>query len=222
MTAKVITVFNSKGGVGKTTVSMNLAGSLARRGFKVLVVDMDRQGTSTSWVSQAADEKDFPAQVANLHQLGGKVHRELKKKLPDFDYIVVDCPPAIESPAPSSALLVSDLSIVPFNPSVPDLWAVTKTDALLEQAMVINETLKARLLATQRIRSAIGDDVIAALTQCTTQKMFETSIPQLAAFRECVSVGGTVHDVPRSTRAVECIESLTDEVLALLNSEEEN
>lgn len=220
MTAKVITVFNSKGGVGKTTVAMNLAGTLGRRGAKVLVVDMDRQGTSTRWVSQAPDEKEFPAQVTNLHQLGGKMHRELRNKLPDFDYVIVDCPPAIESPAPSSALLVSDLAIIPFSPSVPDMWAVDLVSSLIDQAMITNENLITRMLATQRIRSAIGDNVIAALRECTGQQLFETSIPQLAAFRECISLGGTVHDVPRSERAVKCMESLADEVVLLLNSEE--
>jgi chromosome partitioning protein len=44
---KVISVYNSKGGIGKTFISENLAYSLARRGFKVLAIDFDQQGGMT-------------------------------------------------------------------------------------------------------------------------------------------------------------------------------
>jgi chromosome partitioning protein len=57
MTAKIITVANQKGGSGKTTVSMQVAGTLARRGNKVLVVDADPQGTATRWAASADDER---------------------------------------------------------------------------------------------------------------------------------------------------------------------
>ncbi|MHC5730941.1 MAG: AAA family ATPase, partial [Nostoc sp.] len=56
MTAKIIAVVNQKGGSGKTTVSMQLAGAIARRSNKVLVVDADPQGTATRWAASALDE----------------------------------------------------------------------------------------------------------------------------------------------------------------------
>lgn len=219
MLAKIVTVFNSKGGCGKTTVAMNIAGALGRRGFKVLVVDMDRQGTATRWFAQAKDGKEFPAQVSNLHALGGTVHRELRNKIKDFHFVIVDCPPAIESAAPSSALLVSDMAIIPFIPSVPDMWAVSDVDQLVERARITNESLKARLLATQKIRSSIGDDVIFALQESTGLELMSSSLRQLAAFRECIDIGGTVHDVARAGKAIADIESLANEILEVLGME---
>ncbi len=47
MPAKIIAAVNQKGGSGKTTLSMQLAGALARRGHEVLIVDADPQGTAT-------------------------------------------------------------------------------------------------------------------------------------------------------------------------------
>ena len=45
---KTIAVMNQKGGTGKTTSAINLAGELVRRGKRVLIVDMDTQGNATS------------------------------------------------------------------------------------------------------------------------------------------------------------------------------
>ena len=56
MPAKILAVVNQKGGSGKTTLSMQLAGALARRHHKVLVVDADPQGTATRWAASAEDE----------------------------------------------------------------------------------------------------------------------------------------------------------------------
>jgi chromosome partitioning protein len=49
---RVIAVANSKGGVGKTTTSLNIAGELAKRGYQVLLVDLDPQGNATAALTQ--------------------------------------------------------------------------------------------------------------------------------------------------------------------------
>src|SRR5215203_1872085 len=117
MAAKIIAVCNQKGGSGKTTLSMQLAGSLARRGNKVLVVDADPQGTATRWAASADDENPFPASVVGLTAASEKVHREVKKFINDYDFIVIDCPPSADSPVPQSSLLIADLALVPIIPT---------------------------------------------------------------------------------------------------------
>src|SRR5215210_3084198 len=155
MPAKIISVVNQKGGSGKTTLSMQLAGSLARRGNKVLVVDADPQGTATRWSASPYDEKPFPASVVGLSAASTKVHREVKKFVPDYQYIVIDCPPAADSPVPQSALLVADLALVPVIPSPPDLWAAVGIRKVIENAGDINEQLQARLVVNQ-LQSNVG------------------------------------------------------------------
>jgi chromosome partitioning protein len=106
---KIISVSNQKGGCGKTTVTMQLAGILGNENYKVLVVDADPQGTSTRWAASAEDHKAFPATISGLSAAGSKVHQEVEKYVNMYDFIIIDCPPAVDSPVPQSALLISDL-----------------------------------------------------------------------------------------------------------------
>jgi chromosome partitioning protein len=78
MPAKIITVFNQKGGAGKTTVSCNLAGALGLRAKKTLLVDLDPQATASISVGNAPDERPFPASLANLSSVK-KPEREIRK-----------------------------------------------------------------------------------------------------------------------------------------------
>ncbi len=125
---------------------MHLAGTLGLRGARSMLVDMDEQGTATRWAAQATDERPFPASVIGPAPSGGAMHREVRKFIHDYDYILVDCPPAVHSAAPSSALLISDLAIIPVVPSPPDLWAAVAAKTLA-QHIGQNETLQIRVMA---------------------------------------------------------------------------
>lgn len=83
----------------------------------MLVVDADPQATATRWAATAEDNKPFPATVVGLSAASAKVHREVRRFVEDYKYIIVDCPPAADSPVPQSALLVADLALVPLIPS---------------------------------------------------------------------------------------------------------
>lgn len=217
MAAKIIAVINQKGGTGKTTVSMNLAGALARRGKRVCVIDADPQGTATRWAASAPDDAPFPAPVLGLSAAGGKVHREVRKLVGDYDYILIDCPPAADSPVPQSALLVADLGLIPVIPSPPDLWATIGIRTVVENASDINEALKARLVVNQ-LQSNVGiaRDALEILPEfgvevCKAKLHHRAAYKQAALDGQSVHVGGS-----RAKQAVEEVEALTAEVLKLL------
>ena len=198
MTAKVVTVFNQKGGCGKTTIAMSLAGSFGLRGYSSLVVDMDPQGTASRWASAAPEERPFPASVISLAPMEGKMHREVKNHIDKFDVIFVDCPPAMNSAAPTSAMLISDLALIPLVPSPADIWAAESAKKLAEAAQANNEELVARVVANEF-------------------PLLKTSLGSRAAFREAQILGSTVHQVPRATVAMEEVELMAEEVLHLLH-----
>lgn len=218
MSARVITVCNQKGGVGKTTITMQLSGTLALRGYRVLVVDADPQGTSMRWAASAEDEMPYPATVVGLSAAGAKVHREVKKFFNDYDLIVIDCPPAADSPVPQSALVVSDLALVPIIPSPPDLWASVGIRQVIENASGINEGLVSRLVINQlRDRTRLGQEVLRMLPEFGMERC-NVMLRQREPYRQSPMFGQTVHFLGNlASEAVKEVEALTSEVLALLD-----
>jgi chromosome partitioning protein len=217
MTAKVVTVFNQKGGCGKTTIAMSLAGALGLRGFKALVVDMDPQGTASRWASAAPEDRPFPASVMSLAPMEGKMHREVKNHMDKFDVIFIDCPPAMNSAAPTSAMLVSDLALIPLVPSPADIWAAESAKKLAEAAQANNETLVARIVANMVQRStSLAKELLELLDEDKEFPLVKSTLGSRAAFREAQILGATVHAVPRATAAVEEVENMATEVLDLL------
>jgi chromosome partitioning protein len=219
MAAKILAVVNQKGGSGKTTLSMQLAGAFARLGHEVLVVDADPQGTATRWAASAEEEKPFPAMVAGLAAAGGKVHREVKKYTGRCDYIIIDCPPAVESLAPQSALLIADLALVPVIPSPPDLWASVGITKLIENARTVNEELLALIVLNQcQVNQVLTKDAREILKDF--QVPLATSyLGDRAVYRQSSLYGTTVHTMGmRAEPAINEITGLAEEILRMLKS----
>ena len=219
MKAKVIAVVNQKGGAGKTTVAMQLAGSLGRRGLKILVVDADPQGTSTRWAASADDSRPFPATVVGLSAAQGKLHREVKKLMDDYEYIVIDGPPASDSPVAQSALMIADLALVPIIPSPLDMWASIGIKKGIEDASDMNEGLKSRLVVNQcQPNTRLAKDVLDLLPKFGI-KMAKSQFHQRTVYRQSAVFGQTVHDFgAKASPAIEEVEMLVKEVLELLGN----
>lgn len=217
MAAKIIAVVNQKGGAGKTTLSMNLAASLAHRRHKVLVVDADPQGTATRWAASADDEHLFPASVVGLSAAHTKVHREVKKLIDDYAWIVIDCPPAADSPVPQSALLIADLALVPLLPSPLDMWAAVGIREVIEMVSNINETLLSRLVLNQcQPQTTLSQQALEILPEFGIP-LCQSYIGRREVFRQTPSFGQTVHDFGKAAKsAIDEVENLTDEVLKIL------
>lgn len=208
----IVTITNQKGGCGKTTVTMGLAGTLALRGHKVLVVDADLQATASRWACAADEDQPFPAAVTGLAAAGGKLHREVKKYVGDYDYILIDTPPAVESSAPQSALLISDLVLVPVIPSPADLWAAQGILTIIESASVVNEELQALLLPNMVPHTTLGREALEALSDFGLS-VADAGLGQRTAYREAAIEGSTVQALGnRAKQAIAELEALCDQI----------
>jgi chromosome partitioning protein len=216
MKARIIAVINSKGGVGKTTVCMNLTASLASRGYKLLVADCDNQASSMSWALAAPDTAPFPAAVVNFASYEGKIHREIQKQLDNYDFILCDCPANLDALAPLSALLVAQLALIPMQPSPADLWAARGVKTLIERAQTVNEGLKAAILPNRVVRTSLSKAIMRELENFGVPLMTSRLFNRVA-YQEAVIAGTSVFDLGRDAiSAAEEVRLMTDEVLTLL------
>ncbi len=126
--AYVIAVANQKGGCGKTTISMNVAGCLARGGYKVLLVDADPQASAMQWRNNREDSA-LPFHVQSFPF--PTLHKELPAQIQQagYDVVLIDCPPGAATKADGkgditrSALLLAHAVLMPVRPTPLDYQA---------------------------------------------------------------------------------------------------
>ena len=122
--SECIVIANTKGGVGKTTTAIYLGCALVELGRRVVVVDLDKQGSASSWADRAADAGaplPFTVEVSNAARLGRLV-RSLRAA---GVTVVVDTPPG-DADAIDGAVSVADFVVVPMQASaieVERVWA---------------------------------------------------------------------------------------------------
>jgi chromosome partitioning protein len=220
MLAKIIIVTNQKGGAGKTNTAVHLAGTAVRRKIKTLLIDADKQGTATKWVAQAEEGALHKIRVMGLAMAEAKIAQEVKQYVDDYDLIIVDCPPSVDSPIPQVMLMIADLAIVPIVPKPGDLWASTDLLELADRAMAVNPDLRVRLLGSNVIANlAMSKHSLSSMAQMReSAPLFKTRLHQRTAYVESMLTGDSVHFFGSAAKAaVGEIESLFDEVAAVLD-----
>jgi chromosome partitioning protein len=110
---KTFLVTNPKGGSGKTTLATNLAGYFASRGKRVLLSDLDRQGSSMSWLERR------PEHLPEIMGIAGKY----AKKHHDPEVTIIDSPAGLRGDKLSEAVKTADFVIVPMQSSIFDIHA---------------------------------------------------------------------------------------------------
>ncbi|MBK4362064.1 AAA family ATPase, partial [Candidatus Hamiltonella defensa] len=125
----IISVLNQKGGVGKTTLSINIAAQLSLNGKRTLLLDADPQGSSLDWAAARDEESLFT--VVGLPR--ATLHKEIRKFAEDYEHIIIDGPPRVTELA-RSAIMAADMVIIPVQPSPYDVWAAQEVIALINEA----------------------------------------------------------------------------------------
>jgi chromosome partitioning protein len=202
----IVSLVNQKGGVGKTTMTVNIAGCRHAMGEQVLVVDADPQGSLLQWRS-IAGETHFDVQHWPIERLGRKLRPQIRK----YDHIMIDSPPGM-SAVTRSALSISDMAIIPVGPSPLDIWSSRETIALIAKAARRNRKLSGRMLICRKIvRTRVAREVREAL-ESHGFKVFNAEISQRIAFVESMIAGLTVLQYASRSEAAQEIRNLCQEI----------
>lgn len=206
----IVAFLNQKGGVGKTTLALHLAGAWSARGRRVLVVDADPQASALDWADQRLREG-----LPRLFGVLGLARETLHKELPDLaretDHLIIDGPPRVAGIA-RSALLAADLVLIPAQPSPFDGWASSEMLRLLDEARIFRPELRARMLLNRcAARTVIARETAEALAD-QDPPMLASRIGQRVAFADAARTGRLASESDTGQMATRDIEALADEL----------
>lgn len=212
----IVTVDNTKGGVGKTTLAVQLSLARALAGCDVLLVDGDRQGAAQTAVAVRAEAGRTPGLTCVSYPDGAVLRAQVQRQAGKYDDVVIDAG-GRDSTALRAALALSDLLVVPFLPPSVDVWALADIAALVDEANSVRDGLSACavLNAADPGTSSDNADAASALTDFPQLALLDCPIRRRKAFANAVGLGLSVEELaPRDPKACEELAALVSMVFA--------
>jgi chromosome partitioning protein len=248
---KVIAIVNQKGGVGKTTTTVNVSAYLAEKGKKVLLVDIDPQGNATIGlgIDKHAEEANINdvlmgdenlaavikktsidglfLAASNVNLAGAEIQlvemeeREfrLKQSLAeikkDYDYIMIDCPPALGLLTLNS-LVAADSVLIPIQ---CEFYALEGLARLLETVELVKDSLNPQLMIEGALitmfdsRTSLSVQVLEEIKKKFKNRAYETIIPRNVRLSEAPSFGKPISQYDKSSRGAKAYEHLAEEII---------
>ena len=236
---KVISVVNQKGGVGKTTTTVNVGIGLAREGKKVLLIDADPQGSLTASLGyeepddlritlatimmDVINEEEISLEDGILHHQGNVMSREMiMKEYIDairgrYDYILIDCMPSLGMMT-INALVSSDSVLIPVQAAylpVKGLQQLIKTILTVKKRLNRKLAIEGILLTMVDFRTNYARDIASRVhtTYGSQIEVFENVIPMSVKAAETSAEGKSIYMHCPKGKVAEAYKNLTQEVL---------
>ena len=251
MSHKVIAVANQKGGVGKTTTTINLSAALAEKGKKVLMIDLDPQGNASSGLGVNKDEleqsiyqlmigtnsfdecvqknvlENLDVLPANVNLAGVEIEtldmedrnyilsKEIDKVKDRYDYILIDCPPSLNSLTINS-MTTADSVLVPIQCEFYALEGLSQliyTIDLVKDRLNPNLKMDGVVFTMYDARTNLSLQVIENVRENLNQKIYNTIIPRSVRLAEAPSYGLPINIYDRKYTGAKAYRALAEEII---------
>lgn len=251
MSHKIIAIANQKGGVGKTTTTINLAAALAEKGKKVLMIDMDPQGNGSSGLGVDKDELDITVYhlmigansfdecvkknvlenldvlPANVNLAGVEIEtldmedrnyilsKEIEKIKDLYDYILIDCPPSLNSLTINS-MTTADAVLVPIQ---CEYYALEGLSQLIYTINLVKDRLNPRLEIDGVVftmydgRTNLSLQVIENVRENLNHRIYNTIIPRSVRLAEAPSYGLPISIYDSKSTGAKAYRALAEEMI---------
>lgn len=201
----IIAIGNTKGGVGKTTLAVQIAISRAMSGREVWLIDGDRQGTATAAIATRAEAGQLPGIACAQYPDGTTLRAQVQQQVSKWDDIIIDVG-GRDSTALRAALVLADILLVPFAPRSYDVWALDDMAGLVDEARSVRDGLQAYAVMNQADpgqHSTDNADAAAAVAEVSQFVYLPTSIRRRKAFSNASGAGLSVSEMaPKDAKAV--------------------
>jgi chromosome partitioning protein len=210
----IVALLNPKGGVGKTTLALDLAGAWVRQGKRVTLIDADPQGSALDWSEQRAKE-GVPRLFGVIGLARDTLYHKAHELARDALHVVIDGPPRITG-LMRSALLAADLVLIPAQPSRFDGQASGEMLKLIGEARIFRPQLAARFVLNRCGARTIIARETAELLVDHDPPVLGSTIGQRIGFADAACSGRLVDEIDDDGPAARETASLTAEIERLM------
>jgi len=137
----IILIGGEKGGTGKTTIASNLAQMRSTRGNDVLLIDTDKQESSTFWAS-TREEAGINPRINSIQKYGKTITKDILDLSTRYEDIIIDAG-GRDSYELRASMVACDVLYIPVQASQFDIWTLERMEELVESSQVFNPKIKA-------------------------------------------------------------------------------
>lgn len=204
----ILTIANTKGGVGKSTLAVNIAIERARLGKKVWLVDGDRQASSQTSILVRSETAISPGLACSHFPDGPVLRTQVLQQKSNYDEIIIECG-GRDSTAMRAALTLTDVLLVPFVPGSFEAWAMDDVVSLVREARSVRDDLTAISLlncADSSYKSKDNAEMLELMKSYNNDiQLLDTYIVRRKAFALAAGSGRSVGELKLRSREKQAV-----------------